>query len=184
MAIEQPALGPGKGFGPHTGRAVTLRESAVLTSAWIAITPISVADARRCALRISYAADASGTSNRMQLRVMTCAEMDGDGSSPEVADDVWYPPTLIEATPTATILTGTVETGATITVADPAAGVVISYPGVWTIGSAAVAGTAVIRQKLVFDVSDDLWLYVAAKELGDTDAGDLGICAIKANFSL
>jgi hypothetical protein len=184
MPTEQPALGPGGGkhMSPCTGRAVSIRDSAVLTSAWVVSAIISVADARRCALRISYAADAGGTGNRAQMRVMSCAEMGATGLAPVVATDVWYPPTLIDSTPTAGDLTGTVETGAVLSLVNH--GVVVARPGAWTLGDAADAGTQVDRYKLVFDVADDLWLYVAVKELGDTDAGDLGTMAIKANISL
>jgi hypothetical protein len=186
MATEQPTLGP-KGVGlasPCTGRAVPIRENAVLTSAWIAARIISVADARRCCLRFKYTADASGTANRPQIRVMTSAEYASTGLAPAVDNDVWYPATLVDSSPTVTNVTGTKETGATMTVTQPEHGVVVARPGAWTLGEPSDAGTDVWHLKLTFAVDDDIWLYVAAKELGDTDAGDLGLLQIKANISL
>lgn len=183
MTVEYPALGPGNApFSPRTGRAVSIRDSAALTSAWVASKIISVADARRCALRFSYAADASGTGNRAQIRVMTSAEHHTDDSDPLASQDYWHPPTLIDSSPTTTDLSGTGETGITMSLVNH--GVVVARPGAWTLGEAADAGTNVYRMKLVFDVTDDLYLYVAVKELGDTDAGDLGTLGIKANLSL
>jgi hypothetical protein len=183
MATEQPALGPcDRGTtDPCTGIAVSIRDPLVLTSAWVASAIISVRGARRCCLRVKYAADASGTGNRPQMRVMTSAEMSASGTVPAVADDVWYPPVLIDSTPTAGDLTGTIETGAVLSLVNH--GVVVARPGAWTLGDAADAGTNVARYKLTFDVTDDVWLYVAVKELGDTDAGDLGVMGIKANLA-
>lgn len=186
MATEQPTLGP-KGVGlasPCTGRAVPIRESAVLTSAWIVSRIISVADARRCCLRFKYSAASAGTANRPQIRVMTAAEYASTGLAPVVATDVWYPATLIDSAPTATLLTGTKETGIAMTVTQPEHGVVVARPGAWTLGEPSDAGTDVWHLKLTFAVDDDIWLYVAAKELGDTDAGQLGSLQIKANISL
>lgn len=184
MATDQPALGISSSpFSPRTGRAVSIRDSAVLTSAWVATRVISVADARRCCLRINYAANAAGTGNRAQMRVMTSAEVHTDGTNPLVAHaSLWHPPTLIDSSPAAGDLTGTVETGGTISLVNH--GVVVARPGAWTLGDAADAGTDVLPMKLVFDVTDDLFLYVAVKELGDTDSGQLGTLGIKANLSL
>ncbi len=183
MATENPALGPGSApFDPRTGRAVSIRDSAVLTANWVASRVIGVAGARRCALRIIYAADASGTGNRAQMRVMTSADHHTDNTDPLVSQDLWFPPTLIDASASTTDVSGTVETGAPLSLVNH--GVVVARPVAYTVGEAADAGTNVYRMKLVFDVTDDLYLYVAVKELGDTDAGDLGTMAIKANLSL
>ncbi len=169
---------------PQPGRAVELRASAVLTRAWVATSVVSVAQARRVTLFCAYAADASGTANRAQIRVMCAGEDDSDGTAPEVADDVWYAPTIVDATPTATLLTGTKETGATMTVTQPEHAVVVARPLAITLGEPSDAGTDVYRLAVTLDVTPYRWLYVAAKELGDTDAGDLGVLGIKYAISL
>lgn len=169
---------------PATGTAVDLRASAVLTAAWIASDVVSVAGARYVTLRIKYTADAGGTANRAQLRVMTSAESGASNAAPAVSDDVWYPPTLVDSTPTATLLTGTKETGATGTILSPEHAVVVARPMAITLGEPSDAGTDIWHLKIKFDVGDDLWLYIAAKELGDTDADQLGILQVKYNLSM
>lgn len=170
---------------PQPGRAQVLRTSAVLTAAWIATDVVSVEQARRVTLFLAYAADASGTANRAQIRIMCAAEDDpSDGSAPEVADDVWYAPTIIDATPTVALVTGTKETGATATVVQPEHAVVVARPIAITLGEPSDAGTDVMRYAITIDVTPYRWLYCACKELGDTDAGDLGTLGIKYNLSL
>jgi hypothetical protein len=131
----------------------------------------------------AYAADAQGSGNRAQIRVMASAENDSDGSAPEVADDVWYTPSIVDSTPTVTDLTGTKETGATLVNLTNYA-VIVARPMAITLGDAADAATDVQRYAITLDVSPYRWLYVAAKELGDTDADQLGILGIKYNLSL
>jgi hypothetical protein len=169
---------------PAAGKAVSMRDALVLTAAWVASDIVRVEQARRLTLYVAYAADASGTANRAQIRVMATAEDDADGSSPEVADDVWYAPALVDSTPTATLLTGTKETGATVTTTQPEHAVIVARPMAITLGEPSDAGTDVYRMCLTFDVTPYRWLYVAAKELGDTDAGDLGILGLKYSLSL
>lgn len=180
MATEQPACGPRVNGRATAGRAVPIRESAALTANWVASRVIGVQEADRCALRFKYSAAASASNARPQIRVMTSAEFHTDGTAPLVSHDVWYPATLIDPTQTLTLLTGTKETGATGTITQPEHAVQIIHPGAWTLGEPSDAATDVWHLKLVFDVSDDLFLYVAAKELGDTS--HLGTLQIKANI--
>lgn len=187
MAAEQAALGgTDKATSPlpQTGRAVPLRTSAVLTAAWVASDVVSVAAARRVTLLCAYTADAGGTGNRAQIRIMCGCEDGGDGSAPEVADDVWYAPTIVDVEGTATLLTGTKETGATVTTTQPEHGVVVARPLAITLGEPADAGTDVVRMAITIDVTGYRWMYVAAKELGDTDADQLGILGIKWSMAL
>jgi hypothetical protein len=169
---------------PQPGVAVALRASAVLTAAWVATDVVSVRNARRVTLFCAYAADAGGTANRAQIRVMASAEDAAGGTAPTVATDVWYPPAIVDATATATLLTGTKETGATMTTTQPEHGVVVARPLAITLGEPADAGTDVGRMAITLEVGPYRWLYVAAKELGDTDADQLGILGIKWNVSL
>lgn len=169
---------------PQPGRAVELRASAVLTANWVATGVVSVAQARRVTLYCAYAADAGGTANQAQIRVMASAEDNSDGSAPEVADDVWYEPAIVDVEGTATLLTGTAETGATATITSPEHGVVVARPLAITLGDPSDAGTDVVRTAITIDVTGYRWLYVASKELGDTDADQLGVLGIKWNMSL
>jgi hypothetical protein len=167
---------------PQPGTAEVLRTSAVLTAAWVATDVVSVKHARRVTLYCAYAADASGTGNRAQIRVMCTAEQDPtDGGTPDVGDDVWYPPVIVDSTPTVTDLTGTVESGLDYNLANHA--VVVARPMAITLGDPADAGTDASRYAITLDVGPFLWLYVAAKELGDVDAGDLGVLGIKYSLS-
>lgn len=170
---------------PQPGRAVELRASAVLTAAWVATDVVSVADARRVTLFCKYSADSSGTANRAQLRIMCSAEDDpSDGGVPDVADDVWYAPAVVDATPTVALVTGTKETGATMTVTSPEHAVVVARPIAITLGEPSDNGTDVWHLALTIDVTPYRWMYCAAKELGDTDSGDLGTLQVKWNKSL
>jgi hypothetical protein len=169
---------------PAAGLAVSLRDPVVLTAAWIATDVVNVSQARRLTLFVAYAADGSGTANRAQLRVMATAENDSDGTAPEVADDVWYAPALVDSTPTATLLTGTKETGATMVVTAPEHAVIVARPMAITLGEPSDNGSDVYRMAITIDVTPYRWLYCAAKELGDTDAGDLGILGLKYSLSL
>lgn len=184
---EQATLGGTDGSVsplPQPGRAVVLRTSAVLTDAWIATGVVSVQNARRVTLFCAYAADSGGTANRAQIRVMASAEDATAGGAPAVADDVWYAPVIVDAEATATLLTGTKETGATMTTTQPEHGVIVARPLAITLGEPSDAGTDVVRMAITLDVANYRWLYVAAKELGDTDADQLGILGIKWNWSL
>lgn len=171
---------------PQPGFAKPLRDSAVLTAAWVATDPVSVWHARRVTLFCAYAADASGTDNVAQIRVMCSAEESTStpGAPPTVAMDVWYAPTIVDATPTETSLASTKETGATATITSPEHAVVVARPMAITLGAAANAGTDVVRLAVTLDVSGYRWMYVAATEIGDTDAGDLGVLGIKWSMAL
>lgn len=158
----------------------TLRDSAVLTAAWVATDPIRLDRARFCTLFFAYAADSSGTANRAQIRIMVSGEDDPTpGTPPDVADDVWYAPAVVDSAPTATLLSGTKETGATMTTTQPEHAVVVARPLAITLGEPSDAGTDVYRLALTLDVTPWRWLYIAALERGDQDAGDLGILGIK-----
>jgi hypothetical protein len=184
--MAQAALGSLEGVMsplPCAGPAAELRASLVLTAAWVATEVISVRHARRLMLLCAYTADAGGTGNRAQIRVMASAEDGTAGAAPAVGTDVWYPLTLVDSTPTSTDLTGTVETGLDYNLANHA--VVVARPMAITLGDAADAGTDTQRYALgPFEVGPYRWFYVACKELGDTDAGDLGLLGIKYNLSL
>ncbi len=183
MAFEQAPLGTADNtVSPQAavGPVKTLRDSAVLTAAWIATDAIRLDRARFCTLFFAYAADGSGTANRAQIRIMVTGEDDPDAlGPPDVADDVWYAPTIVDATPTATLLTGTKETGATVTTTQPEHAVVVARPLAITLGEPSDAGTDVYRLAITLDVTPWRWMYIAAKELGDTDAGDLGVLGVK-----
>lgn len=178
--MAQASLGGGPDdIGPRTGIAATLRTAAVLTANWVATDIVSVAAARRLTLRFFYTVDDSSADARCQIRIMTSAV----GPVPAIADDVWSAPTILDATATATTLTGTVSTGEDVTM-DPEWGVIVSRPIAITLGEPANNATDEVRQKIVLDVSDDRWVYVAVKELGDTGAGDLSTLGITYNLSL
>lgn len=183
MALDHPSLSSSpRATEPATGKAEVLRDSAVLTSAWVATRVISVAGVRRVALLCAYNAHASASAARAQIRVMLSNELDTDGSNPDVADDVWYEPVIVDASPTATVLTGTKETGATMTPASSEHAVVVARPLAITLGDTTDAGTDRYRLRIVVDVTDAQFLYVAAKELGDTT--NLGTLGIKVAVSL
>lgn len=173
-----------RGPAPQEGAAVVLRTSAVLTAAWIATEPISVKGARKLTLYIAYDADAGGTANRPQMTLWGSAEdsSTAPGEAPAVGDDVWYAPGIIDVAPSDAILTGTPVTGFDATVQP-------EYRG-FTIGPlsltlfASDAGTDKIRVALTVDVTPYRWFHLQAKELGDTDADQLGILGVKYNLSL
>lgn len=172
------------------GKAVTIRSSAILTANWVVSTApngggtvIPVGEYRKLTLRCKYSAHASATANQYALRVMGAAELDSNGEVPDpTADDVWYHASVYDATGTATDLSGTKESGYAGTIGQ-AAGIVLAQPQVIKAPNPLAGGASEIELiKHTFDVSDDLFIYVAAQEIGET--GNPGTLQIKANVSL
>lgn len=151
--------------------------NATLTANWQASSVVSLLNNTRCALSIRYDADAGGTANRMQFLVF----VSNHTSAPAVGDDEWVPLTEVDTSGTATTLTGTVPSGGDITVAPEWANHVVR--GVSFKTEAADNGTDKMGSSLVLDVRSWKYLHLWVKELGDTDAGDVGVTVIESALS-
>lgn len=168
---------------PCNGMAVDLRTSAVLTAAWVATEAVSVAQARKITLLIAYDADAGGTANRCQITVWGSAEDSATaGTAPAITDDTWYAPGILDTSPTDAVLTGTPITNFGATVQPEYRNYAIGPLSLTTIASDA--GTDKIRVAVTLDVTPFRWLHIQCKELGDTDADQLGILGVKYVLSL
>ena len=176
MANEHGTIGQGGELSspsPATSAVFTLFTSATLAASgnWSASDVISVRDARKIHLFIKYSVGASGSAARGQIRLHTSPVT----TEPAVGADSWYAPAVLDATPTPTVLAGTVVTGEDFTM-QPEWGVHIAYPLAITLGPTSDAATDEIRMKITCAVEGDRWFYLAAHELGDTaHPGDLEV---------
>ncbi len=169
---------------PAAGKAKDLRTSLVLTADWVATEVVSVRLARRLTLLIAYDADGSGTNNRCQITAWgACEDGTANGASPAIASvDKWYAPAVIDAVATDAVLTGTKVTNFTPSLTPEYRNYAIGPASFTTI--AADNGTDKIRVALSLDVTPFRWFHIQCRELGDTDAGDLGVLGVKYVLSL
>lgn len=172
------SLGPNRGTIPLAAKGdnATIFSSA-LTANWQASDVIDLGRAGRLALAVHYDADASGTANQLEL----CVWVSNAASAPVVADDEWVVPNDGDTSPTATVQADSFPAGADMT-ATPEWGLRKIRPGYWQT-EPSDAGTDKIRVGLVLDVRAWKYAVVMAKEVGDTDAGDLGALTLKAALS-
>lgn len=150
-----------------------------LTANWKAGTIFSCGNARVCALSMKYDADASGTANRPQ--VIVCGSNKAGTTAPVIADDEWFPLTREDATPTDGVIAGTFPTNFDATV-QPEWGVVKMRGLVFELFPSD-AGSDKYRMMVFVNVAHIRWLVVLAKELGDQDAGDVGVLVVEASLS-
>jgi hypothetical protein len=169
MAHNRYNPGPeGQGIDPSPSRIAIALESAQpgASNAWAVSDVIPVEHARWIAFWIKLSIDSSATAAQGQIRIMASAETD----QPAIGDDSWYALSVTDATPTPTVLIGTVATGEDMTM-QPEWGVHIVYPMALTLGAASDADTDEIRLHVECRCASARWIYVAYHELGDaTDA--------------
>jgi hypothetical protein len=181
MTAAQAKIGRLEGAAapiPCEGLAVDLRTSAVLTAAWVATEAVSVQQARKVTLLIAYSADSSGAANRCQITLWgSCEDGASANTAPAITDDKWYAPGIIDVSPTDAVLTGTPVTSFVATVQPEYRNFAVGPLSLTTIASDA--GTDKIRLAVPVDVSAFRWFHIQCKELGDTDAGDLGVLGVK-----
>lgn len=163
---------------PCVGLPGELRASAVLTAAWVASNIISVRDARKITLFIAYNAAAAGTANRPQMIFAVSGEL----TAPAIGTDEWYALGLTDAAPTAAVLTGTGPTGWDATITPEYYNHVVA--GASFTLQPSDNGTDKIRCTLTLDVTGAKHFVMLAKELGDTDADQLGTLGVRYTLSL
>lgn len=183
MTTAAPTF-PGDEAGPNRGIIPTALKGdnalifeAALTANFQASEVVDCARASRCALTIRYDADASGTANQLELFVM----VSNHTSTPAVADDVWAVLTERDITPAATLQADSMPTNVDVTTA-PEWDLRKIRP-VYFQTEPSNAGTNKIRLGLVVDVRSWKYIVVLAKEVGDTDADELGALNILAALS-
>lgn len=160
MSTEQAALGPAgaSSISPRAGASVELLASTALTTDPNTVSSIvSVTDARWVWLWIKADVGAAGAYAHLVPFVS------GAAAEPEIGDDSWFALPERDATATATLLAGSVPTGADWTIA-PEWGVVTVRPLVIRT-EAGDAGTDKIRMVVPINVAGARWLYVAAEEV-------------------
>lgn len=155
-------LDHGPGPLPAIGLIQSLRDSAVLTSAFVESAIVSVARARRATLYIAYSAVTSASNARAQFIVC----VSGTKVAPAIGADSWYTPAVIDAVATDAVMTGSVPSGFDQTVTPEFRNYAIGPASFTTI--AVDNATDKIRIALPIDVTGAKWMVLLAKELGDT----------------
>jgi len=172
---------------PSPSRALNLRASAKLTSAWVESDIIDVRDSRITRLDIAYqGATGTVTGAYAWIRLFTTADdrdMSGEAQlaqrkvqmAPTVATDVWYAPGILDAVPTDAIITGAGPTGATFTI-EPSWREYTVGPMILRTFALTSPTTDRIRMSVNVRVDSARWLYAAAIEKGNvTNPGTLGV---------
>lgn len=143
---------------PQTGAAVELLASTALgTDPSTVSGVVSVAQFRRVTLWIKASVDAAGAYAHI-VPLVSAAR-----SQPAIGDDSWFGLSERDAEATATLLAGSVTTGADYTIA-PEWAVVTMRPIVIRT-EAGDANTNEIRMAVTLDVTHARWLYVACEEV-------------------
>lgn len=138
---------------------------------WLRSEILSIVQARRIALEVSYDAAAT-TTGFAQLRVLT-SSYQGD-VAPVASDDVWFDAAASDGSISSGATAGAVPTGALWT-AGFAYGQQTFQPMIAKVGP-STTNSAKARMKLSFDVADARWFMLLAREGGDpTHPGTLGI---------
>lgn len=120
---------------------------------------VSVYDATDVTLWIKASADAASAYAHLVVNVS------GAATAPAQGDDSWYQPPLADQTPTDTLLTGSVPTGADYTIA-PEWGIVKIRPMVLrTIDSDANTDEIRMAQTIILP-RGSRWMYLFAEEVG------------------
>jgi hypothetical protein len=155
---------------PQAGDAQQLRALSSLATEWVATPIVSVELARRGALWLAYDGQTSTSAGRPEIIVLTS----GERARPALGDDAWYAPAVLDVAPTDAVIAGTLPTGADYTVTPSwrrmtAGGLVLrTFP--------TANATDKIRLAIPLDVTHARWMYVAAREVGDTtNVGALGL---------
>lgn len=170
---------------PFSGSAGTTVLPA--SNAWVASQVMPADKQRRLTLHLSYKANAATTTGAAKIVIFrssallksdgtpfTGASATGQNVAPAYTDDVWGCPMVTDGTVTAAALTGTLAASTTAT-GTMKFGNVTYYPLAITL-SAATANSAIGKMSLDVDVTDSLWVYIQAQEIGDaTNRGILDV---------
>jgi len=160
-----------------TGSSSGVAPGGALTTNWQAGDVIDLGRCHNAAVQIFYDADASGTSNKVHLIIMVSNE----ATAPLKTDDVWLAISQQDIAPTDGALTGTFPSGVDAT-ATPNWGKVVTRGLYWE-SIAAGSGTDKLREPIIVNVVPWRWMFVMAREAGDTDAGDTGALVVKVGLS-
>jgi len=160
-----------------TGSSSGVAPGGALTTNWQAGDVIDLGKSREAAVQIFYDADASGTSNKCQLIIM----VSNATTQPLATADEWLAVSQQDITPADGALTGTFPSGVDAT-ATPNWGKVVTRGLFWE-SIAASAGTDKIREPILVRIGNWKWMFVMAREAGDTDAGDTGALVVKVGLS-
>jgi hypothetical protein len=159
---DQPTLGGIDGASsplPQPGPWYTLLNTTALTTdpSGGVSTVVSVYSARLATLWIAASVDAANA--YIQLVPFISAQ----AAEPAIGDDAWFSPSVIDATPTDTLITGSFASGFDATIA-PEWGVVKARPIV--IRSVdGDANTDEIRMVVPLDVTHARWFHIQAEEV-------------------
>jgi hypothetical protein len=163
MTTEQAVSGiKSRPFTPVAGKgdAYALLDATNLTTdpSGAVSSIVSLGDNRCVTLWITASADAASAYAHIVPLVSAAA------SEPELGDDSWYGLPERDAAATATLLTGSLPTGADYTIA-PEWAVITSRPLVIRTETSD-ANTDEIRMTVTLNVAHAKWLYVFAEEVG------------------
>lgn len=132
------------------------------SGAFTASSIISVDQARRLTLWVSYTMNASATAGYPQILVAQTAQE----TLPLTTDDVWYHSQVNDGSVSATLLTGSMPSSVDATIA-PEWGSLTLRPVVYRL-EGGDASTDKIRLKIPVDVQDARWCFLLYAEEGDS----------------
>jgi len=166
-------------FVPLVAKGVnaTIRASAVLTADFVASAVVDCVHARNLALTLKYDAAAAGTANTPTLILMGS----NAAAQPLVGDDEWGALAELEISGTDAVQADSLPAGVDLTVTPEFVTKKLRPLAITTHPSDA--GTDKLRMLFVVPIDAIRYLFVLAKEEGDTDAGQLGTLAIDAAVS-
>ncbi len=155
------------GRGPIAPGAIVRQELLAETAcaaagAWAATSIVKVEGYRTLVLEIAVDCAAAGGYPWIVPRISS----QGGDTAPAFGDDVWFPPSITDGAPVATLNTGTRVTGVDYTGA-PEFGVLTFRPlAIRT--EAHDAATNEIRKRVVMDITGGRWFSVEYAEVGAT----------------
>lgn len=157
--------------------AGTVAPAAALTTNWQAGDVLDLGKYHNAAVQIFYDADGSGTSNKCNVIIM----VSNAATQPLATDDEWVAVSQQDVSPTDGALTGSFPASVDVT-ATPNWGKVVTRGLYWE-SVAASAGTDKLREPIIVNVIPWRWMFVMAREGGDTDVGDTGALTVKVGLS-
>ncbi len=154
------------------GDNADIRESLILTANYVASEVVDASHCGSVALQFFYNADGSSTQNQMKFLVF----VSNAASEPVPGDDQWSALSQLDATPADAVLTDAMPAGVDVTITPAWGERVIRQSSYSTI--AMTTGVDKQRFSMIVDVRRWKFLYVSAKEEGDTT--NLGVLRIAA----
>tara|TARA_R100001244_G_scaffold53662_2_gene46586 strand:- start:6379 stop:6906 length:528 start_codon:yes stop_codon:yes gene_type:complete len=151
------------------GENFAIVHGATLAVNWARSDVFSLGRASALGLEISYNVAAAGQQVEMGVVVSNAKDQ------PAADADIWYFLSVLDASPTDAVLTGTVPTGADWSVAPEFGKVKVRGSILQSIASDTTSDK--IRLAVAFEMQPWRWCHVVYRELGGGTAGSLSVAA-------